>query len=65
MDKKKIKILKNALTEERAVREKIEKDLAKAKEKIITLTKNLEEKEEKYLSIYQENMQMHEALQEL
>jgi len=52
MDKKKIKILKNALTEERAVREKIEKDLAKAKEKIITLTKNLEEKEEKYLSIY-------------
>ena len=49
IDKKKIKLLKAAIKEERSAREKIEKDLQKAVEKIAQLNKSLQEKEEKYL----------------
>lgn len=62
IDKKKIKMLKGALKEERVVREKIEADLDKATAKIQTLTKSLQESEEKYLIIYQENINFQESL---
>jgi hypothetical protein len=62
IDKKKIKLLKGALKEERAIREKIESDLEKATIKIATLTKSLQESEEKYLIIYQENINFQESL---
>ncbi|CDW80024.1 UNKNOWN [Stylonychia lemnae] len=64
LDKKKIKLLKKALKEEIAQRQKYEADLEKATTKIIQMSKNLEEKEDKYLKLYQENVTMNEKLSE-
>lgn len=52
------------MKEERTVRDKLEQDLDKAMTKIAQMVKNLEEKEEKYLKLYEENVIMHEKLTE-
>jgi len=44
--------LKKALKEEIATRQKYEADLEKATNKINQMTKNLDDKEEKYLTLY-------------
>eukprot|EP00347_Sterkiella_histriomuscorum_P021346 403334307 len=62
IDKKKIKLLKKALKEEISQRQKYEQDLEKASTKLNQMQKSVDEKEEKYLKLYQENVNIHEKL---
>ena len=52
VDKKKLKILKQALKDERANRSQIEKEMEAAKEVIGALKNVISEKEQKYLQLY-------------
>ena len=62
IEKKKTKVLKQALKEDRKAKEEIEKQLDQAKEQIVKLNSQLQEKEKKYFDLYQEKMMMEETL---
>ena len=61
-EKKKLKVLKNALKDERAQREQVELELKQTNEKIEVLKGQLAEKDQKYMQLYDENMKLQEAL---
>lgn len=61
-EKKKLKVLKNALKDERAMREQIEKELKLSNEKVEQVRGQLAEKDSKYMQLYEENMKLQEAL---
>lgn len=46
------------------LRSKLEQDMEKATTKLSQMSKHLDEKEEKYLQLYEENVNMHEKLTE-
>lgn len=57
-EKKKLKVLKNALKDERAQREQVEQELKQTNEKIELLKGQLAEKDQKYMQLYNENMKL-------
>lgn len=61
-EKKKLKVLKNALKDERGQREQVELELKQTNEKIEVLKGQLAEKDQKYMLLYDENMKLQEAL---
>eukprot|EP00347_Sterkiella_histriomuscorum_P015370 403357272 len=62
IEKKKIKVLKTALKLERQERQGVEVDLKAAQKQIEYLKCKLNDEEQKYLKLYQENMNLQEAL---
>eukprot|EP00347_Sterkiella_histriomuscorum_P016614 403352511 len=59
---KKLKVLKQALKQERVDREKVEQELEIAKKNIEQLKNVISDKEAKHLQLYQENANLQEAL---
>jgi|LauGreDrversion4_2_1035121.scaffolds.fasta_scaffold707719_1 hypothetical protein len=62
IEKKKLKVLKTALKEERAQRAQIEKDLATSLERIELFKQQMADKDTKYMQLYEENINLQEAL---
>lgn len=62
MMKKKLKVLKQAFKEERELKDKVEKDLSKAREEIQTLKSQFNEKDKKYQELYKEKMNLEDSL---
>ena len=62
MMKKKLKVLKQALKEERELKVKAEKDLAKANDEIEALKNQVAEKDKRVKDLYQEKMNLEDSL---
>ncbi|CDW87547.1 UNKNOWN [Stylonychia lemnae] len=62
LEKKKLKVLKNALKQERQERVLVEKELEVAQKNIEALKVQLNDKEQRYLQLYQESVNLQEAL---
>ena len=64
-DKKKLKVLKEALKDAKACQQDTEKQLEKLITRNLVLEKEMQEKDNKYIDLYDENNQMHEDMLEL
>lgn len=62
MMKKKLKVLKQALKEERDMKVKAEKDLVKAQDEILNLKQQVGDKNKKYQELYKEKMNLEDSL---
>ena len=62
LEKKKSKVLKQALKDERKQREELKKELEKVKGSNTQLQQQMADKEKKYFELYQEKMMLEETL---
>lgn len=64
-DKDKVKLLKQALRDETFSKQKVIQNLTKTQTTIIKLEEELSESKQKYTTMYNENMLLHEQVVEL
>lgn len=62
LERQKCKVLKNALKEEKKAREQTELDLKAAVLRIDQVTQQMQEKEKRYLELYQEKIHLEETI---
>jgi len=60
LDKQKLKVLKKAIVEERSQKEELSKELEKLKKKVVDLEQIIQDENQKYTKLYDENNDLHE-----